>query len=99
MAETVVIEGCKQGLGVRIVGGRSMRSMDGQESDFGIFIKEVLKGRLAEKDGKYRLYTCSVIETSSESVFFNYVVAGRLQRGDQLLEANGKSLVGVSNGT
>ena len=52
-AETVVIEGCKaQGLGIRIVGGRNTRSPDGQESDFGIFIKEVLRGRLAEKDGK-----------------------------------------------
>ena len=48
-----MIEGCKvQGLGIRIVGGRSMQLADGRESDFGIFIKEVLEGRLAQRDGK-----------------------------------------------
>ena len=53
-AETVVIHGCKEeGLGIRIVGGQNMALGDSKESDFGIFIKEILPGRLAERDGKY----------------------------------------------
>ena len=51
-AEKVVIEGCKlQGLGIRIVGGRNITLADGEMSDFGIFIKEVIDGRLAKRDG------------------------------------------------
>lgn len=69
-AQKVVIQGCKDGLGIRIVGGRNIVSE--AESDFGIFIKEVLPNSLACNDG-------------------------RLERGDQLLEANGTSLIGVSN--
>ena len=36
-------------LGIRIVGGTHMQSSEG---DFGIFVKEVLPGSLAERDGK-----------------------------------------------
>ena len=45
----VIINGTSNGLGMRIVGGRNMAS--NQESEFGIFIKEVIKGSLAAKDG------------------------------------------------
>lgn len=68
-ALTISLAGTRQGLGIRIVGGRNIHS---NESNFGIFIKAILEGQLAEKDGK-------------------------LLAGDQLLQANGMSLVGVSN--
>ena len=52
----VVIHGCKEeGLGIRIVGGQNMPLGDSKESDFGIFIKEILPGRLAERDGKFTM--------------------------------------------
>lgn len=46
----VIISGTKSGLGIRIVGGQ--RASPSQESlDQGIFVKEVISGSLAEKDG------------------------------------------------
>ena len=48
-AQCVVIQGCKNQLGIRIVGGRNIVSET--ESDFGIFIKEVLPNSLASEDG------------------------------------------------
>ena len=51
-AERVKISGCRsQGMGIRIVGGRDMTLPDGRHSHFGIFVKEVLPGRLADRDG------------------------------------------------
>ena len=44
-----MIQGCKNGLGIRIVGGRNIVSE--AESDFGIFVKEVLPNSLASNDG------------------------------------------------
>lgn len=47
-----MIEGCRDvGLGIRIVGGRNIQLADGEESDFGIFVKEIIPGRLADRDG------------------------------------------------
>lgn len=54
-AQTVVIAGCRDvGLGIRIVGGRNIQLEDGEESDFGIFVKEIIPGRLADSDGQER---------------------------------------------
>ena len=53
-AEKIELQGCKSGLGVVVVGGRNMR-LRGQQSDFGIFIKDVLEGRLGHEDGMERL--------------------------------------------
>lgn len=47
----VVISGTKKGLGIRIVGGRTMQTGGSQESYFGVFIKEVIRNSLAEKEG------------------------------------------------
>ena len=47
----IVIEGTSNGLGIRIVGGRNLLFSQNKESDFGIFVKEVIKRSLAEKDG------------------------------------------------
>ena len=47
----VVIRGTKKGLGIRIVGGRTVQFGADGESYFGIFIKEVIKDSLAEKEG------------------------------------------------
>ena len=49
-AEHIVIEGCRNGLGIRIVGGRNIAS--DLEADFGIFVKEVIFNSLADRDGK-----------------------------------------------
>lgn len=49
----VVISGTQKGLGIRIVGGRTVQVSD-KESYFGIFIKEIISGSLAEKDGEMR---------------------------------------------
>lgn len=48
---TITITGTSTGLGIRIVGGRTMK-VSNKESYFGIFIKEVIKGSLAERDGE-----------------------------------------------
>lgn len=48
--QQVTIRGTKHGLGIRIVGGKTVSSAE--ESGFGIFIKEVIKGSLAARDGK-----------------------------------------------
>lgn len=85
----MVIGGTKKGLGIRIVGGRTMKMDTEGESYFGIFIKEVIHNSLAEKEGMVYL---SVL-VRNLLLFF----AGTLKRGDQLLEANGQNLVGVSN--
>lgn len=47
----ISISGTSKGLGIRIVGGRTVKLSD-KESHFGIFIKEVIRDSLAEKDGK-----------------------------------------------
>ena len=47
--QEIVINGTQSGLGIRIVGGQ--RAGSSQESDFGIFIKEVIPQSLAERDG------------------------------------------------
>lgn len=44
----VTIHGTREGLGIRIVGGYSTAT---STEDFGIFVKEVLKGSLASRDG------------------------------------------------
>lgn len=46
----VIITGTRDGLGIRIVGGVNTNSTE--EAVFGIFVKEVIKGSLAGKDGK-----------------------------------------------
>ena len=56
-ADTIVIQGCKSGLGVRIVGGRNMKLPSGQQSNFGIFIKEIIEGGLGHRDG---MELCSI---------------------------------------
>lgn len=66
--EVINIKNCHGGLGIKIAGGRSTLG-----ADFGIFIKKILSGGVADLDG-------------------------RLREGDQLLEVNGCSLLGVSNG-
>lgn len=50
----IVISGTQSGLGIRIVGGQ--RAGSSPQSDFGIYIKEVIPGSLAEKDGKALLH-------------------------------------------
>ncbi|XP_022103044.1 syntaxin-binding protein 4-like isoform X3 [Acanthaster planci] len=49
--ETVVFNDCKTGLGIKIIGGRSE-----QESgrDYGIFIRRVIPGGLAEQSGRLK---------------------------------------------
>ena len=47
--QEVVISGTRDGLGIRIVGGKNVASSD--ESEFGIFVKEVIKNSLAARDG------------------------------------------------
>lgn len=47
----VLISGTKKGLGIRIVGGRTMQMDADGESYFGIFVKEVIRNSLAEKEG------------------------------------------------
>ena len=86
----VTITGTQSGLGIRIVGGQ--RASPGQEpQDQGIFVKEVIEGSLAERDGTPRQ---SIVGTTID---FLCGLVGRLKRGDQLVKANGVSLVGVSN--
>ena len=55
VTKQVVIGGTKKGLGIRIVGGRTIQ-LDFDDDDkrpfFGIFIKEIIKNSLAEKEGK-----------------------------------------------
>ena len=46
----VTIKGTKHGLGIRIVGGKSVTSV--QDSGFGIFVKEIIRGSLAARDGR-----------------------------------------------
>jgi len=65
--EVINFKNCHSGLGIKIAGGRSALG-----ADFGIFVKKVLSGGVADLDG-------------------------RLREGDQLLEVNGCSLLGVSN--
>ncbi len=85
----MVIHGTKEGLGIRIVGGNTATT-----EDFGIFVKEVLRGTLASRDGE----TVSASDCSTILYhMYNTLHAGQLQRGDQLIQANGTSLVGVSN--
>ena len=56
----------------------------------GIFVKEVIAGSLAEKDGeKIANWYCGMVYTLS-------YITGQLQVGDQLLEVNGMNLIGVS---
>lgn len=50
----VVISGTHGGLGIRIVGGQ--RAGTSLNSDFGIYIKEVIPGSLAERDGNQIAY-------------------------------------------
>ena len=92
--EAVEIRGCKTGLGIRIVGGRNVRLADGRQSDFGIFLKEVIADGLAAKDG---IVISQNPRKSDELLFALCLSPGRLRKGDQLMEANGRSLVGVSN--
>ena len=49
-AQRVVIEGTRNGLGIRIVGGRNVSSES--EDDFGIFVKEGIVGSRAASDGR-----------------------------------------------
>ena len=55
VTKQVVIGGTKKGLGIRIVGGRTIQ-MDSDDDNkkpfFGIFIKEIIKNSLAEKEGR-----------------------------------------------
>ena len=72
-------------LGIVIVGGTHVESSEG---DFGIFIKKILPGKLAESDGKKLFIVTDIIFWCN---------SGQLHVGDQLMEVNGMSLVGVSN--
>ena len=45
----VIISGTRAGLGIRIVGGINTTSSD----EFGIFVKEVIQGSLAARDGEF----------------------------------------------
>ena len=56
----VVITGTKKGLGIRIVGGRNVKVSDGGESYFGIFIKEIISGSLAERDGEIEVFALKI---------------------------------------
>ena len=47
----MVIKGTQKGLGILIVCGRSILSGN-LESDFGIFIKQIIPKHLADRDGK-----------------------------------------------
>lgn len=62
----IVIQGTSKGLGIRIVGGRNVPVSD-QMSTFGIFVKEVITGSLAEKDGMYHQG-----EREEKSLFVSY---------------------------
>lgn len=72
----VVISGTKKGLGIRIVGGRSMQTGGDNESYFGIFIKEVIRNSLAEKEGMTQqlkegfeiVYICCYFQALSKEV-------------------------------
>ena len=55
----------------------------------GIFVKEILHDQLAERDGEKKK------QYATSSNFF--CTTGRLKVGDQLLQANSDSLVGVVN--
>ena len=48
------ISGTSKGLGIRIVGGRTVKVPNENTAYFGIFIKEVIKDSLAEQDGEHR---------------------------------------------
>ena len=73
-------------------GQRASPSQEGQV--LGIFIKEVIEGSLAERDGMF-LQNLWALWKKNFWVLCIYI--GRLKRGDQLVKANGVSLVGVSN--
>ena len=45
----VRLTGTRGGLGITVVGGRNVRSSD---NNFGVYIKEVVQGQLADKNGK-----------------------------------------------
>ena len=77
-------------LGIVIVGGTHVQSADG---DFGIFIKHVIPGGLAESDGKFK----TAVDYYLVSLYASIMLPGQLHVGDQLLEVNGVTLVGVSN--
>ena len=78
------------------MGGRNISS-EHQVSDFGVFVKEIIEDRLADQDGIYTLHACIMFINYVSYIIILFVSVGRLKRGDQLLEANGISLSGVSN--
>ena len=48
-AINVRLTGTRGGLGITVVGGRNVRS---SENNFGVYIKDVIPGQLADKNGK-----------------------------------------------
>lgn len=67
----IVIEGCKGGLGIRIVGGRNITSES--ESDFGIFIKEIIPSSLANRDGMFVAWCMHVVRPLGSSCMLQLV--------------------------
>lgn len=52
-AIVVHLKGTKSGLGIKVVGGRNFRN---PEKDFGIYIKDIVSGYLADKNGESEHY-------------------------------------------
>lgn len=62
--QEIIIDGTKDGLGMRIVGGRNKAS--NHDSEFGIFVKEVIRGSLASRDGNFDNYKYFWLMSSSD---------------------------------
>ena len=71
------ISGTSKGLGIRIVGGRTLKVSNENAAYFGIFIKEVIKDSLAEQDGEYRHTSC-VYTTVLTRVQLTFTVTNRV---------------------
>ncbi|KAL3879121.1 hypothetical protein ACJMK2_031432 [Sinanodonta woodiana] len=62
-AELVVFDNCSKGLGIKICGGCSLNG----EEDYGIFIKRILPGGLADLDGRLQKGD-QILEVNKESL-------------------------------
>ena len=73
-AKCVHLRGTKKGLGIKIVGGRNVHTAN---KSFGVYIKEIVSGQLADTNGMYSnfIFKINVIlfsKTSSYSTFNNH---------------------------
>lgn len=83
------------GLGISII-GMGVGADKGMEK-LGIFIKTIMEGGAADKDGRCSFFRheCPV-GIGKDTDFFIFLTLCRIQVNDQILEVDGVSLIGVS---